>query len=255
MLGVVQGAAVHSQTLAGEQTQPADEKTQPLEGEHTQTHTQQLKLLRVEKVEEELSEELDCEGLETRAVLGEQTPAEENKDAERWESAQADPEADDSEAEERVFKAKVVAVIRVHPPHWRRALVPRARFSGQPLRPVGLNSRHIMLNMPLHMRAMWNCKSFLLGALVEKDNEGRWFAPRRNNEAITRKHDILEREPLALKGSKVGGWFLVDELPDTDQLTGELMDPTVFAGRWQNDLGSVIKHLLKKHEGDLVEWS
>ena len=46
---------------------------------------------------------------------------------------------------------------------------------------------------------------------------------------------------------------MVDKLPDTDQLTGELMDPTVFASRWQNDPRSVIWSLLKKHEGDLVK--
>ena len=46
---------------------------------------------------------------------------------------------------------------------------------------------------------------------------------------------------------------MIDELPDTDQLSGAIMDSATFASRWQQNPSEVLKHLLKKHEGELVE--
>ena len=69
-----------------------------------------------------------------------------------------------------------------------------------------------------------------------KDENGRWFV-----------------EPRALRHSWYGGWKLIDELPDTDQLSGAIMDSATFASRWQQKPSEVLKHLLKKHEGELVE--
>ena len=71
--------------------------------------------------------------------------------------------------------------------------------------------------------------------------------------AVTRKFDFLERQPRALCHSSDGGWKLIDELPDTDQLSGAIVDSASFASRWQRNPSEVLKHLLKKHEGELVE--
>ena len=46
---------------------------------------------------------------------------------------------------------------------------------------------------------------------------------------------------------------MVDELPDTDELSGIPMTEEVFGSRWHRDHKLVVTHLLKKHEGDLVE--
>ena len=46
---------------------------------------------------------------------------------------------------------------------------------------------------------------------------------------------------------------MVDQLPDTDELSGIPMPDDTFASRWQRDREMVLKHLLATHEGDLVE--
>ena len=46
---------------------------------------------------------------------------------------------------------------------------------------------------------------------------------------------------------------MTDELPDIDELSGAIMDPNKFASQWNCDPRHVLKHLIKKHEGELVE--
>ena len=83
----------------------------------------------------------------------------------------------------------------------------------------------------------------------------KYFVPWLNDRSITRKYDILQREPLALRGSDRGGWRLCDELPDTDVDGGNAMswDKFMDPRRWQGNEVKVPKHLFKKHEGELVE--
>ena len=95
--------------------------------------------------------------------------------------------------------------------------------------------------------------SFSLESLRRKDENGSWFVPAMNKLAIIYRYDILEREPDALKKSSEGGWRLIDELPDTDTRSGDIMSWATFAGRWKHNPSLVLKHLLKKHEGELVE--
>ena len=45
---------------------------------------------------------------------------------------------------------------------------------------------------------------------------------------------------------------LTDVLPDTDG-EGEPMSSHALAGRWQYNVAEVLKHLMKKHEGELAE--
>jgi len=83
----------------------------------------------------------------------------------------------------------------------------------------------------------------------------KYFVPWMNDQSITRKYDILEREPLALVGSGRGGWRLCDKLADTDVDGGKAMSCEKFKdpSRWQGDMAKVLKHLFRKHEGGLVE--
>ena len=45
---------------------------------------------------------------------------------------------------------------------------------------------------------------------------------------------------------------MTDVLPDTDG-EGEPMSSHALAGRWQYNVAEVLKHLMKKHEGELAE--
>ena len=94
---------------------------------------------------------------------------------------------------------------------------------------------------------------FTLTSLSEPNHKGKSFVAAQNFDAVTRRYDILERHPEAKVPSRDGGWCLVDELPDTDVLSGIPMSDAIFASRWQQDPSLVLKHLLKKHEGELVE--
>ena len=51
----------------------------------------------------------------------------------------------------------------------------------------------------------------------------------------------------------VGQWSLVDVLPDMGELSGIAMSEDTFAILWQENYKQVLQHLLKKHEGELVE--
>ena len=71
--------------------------------------------------------------------------------------------------------------------------------------------------------------------------------------AIASKYYMLEKEPNALQHSQGDGWCLIDELPDTDQLSGVVMGPATFAGRWQQHPAEVMTHVINNHTGELVE--
>ena len=90
---------------------------------------------------------------------------------------------------------------------------------------------------------------FTLTSSTEKNEDGRWFVPAQNFDAVTRRYDILERHWGATVPSWEGGWCLVDELPDTDELSGIPMSDYNFASRWQRDHELVLKHLLKTRGG------
>ena len=47
---------------------------------------------------------------------------------------------------------------------------------------------------------------------------------------------------------------MIGELPDTDQLSGAVMDPATVASRWQQHPAEVLKHLFKQHEGNWWSW-
>ena len=77
---------------------------------------------------------------------------------------------------------------------------------------------------------------FTLTSLTEQNGQGRWFVPAQNYDAITRRYDIIDREPEATIPSSQGGWRLVDELPDTVQPSGiPIMTDFISASRWQPD--------------------
>ena len=153
--------------------------------------------------------------------------------------------ATESEAEEMAFKLKVAAVIRRFPKAKRFALTPYPRFR---LPAVGGGAIGCM-DVQLHMYAVGHGAGvpFTFNSLRAVDENGRWFVPRTQHAAITRRLDITDREPRAPLHSWQGGWRLIDELPDTDQLSGVVMDSATFASRWRQDPKEVLKHLFSKH--------
>ena len=92
---------------------------------------------------------------------------------------------------------------------------------------------------------------FTLTSLSEKNDEGCWFLPAQNYDALTRKHDLLERSGAgAIAPSYQGGWRLVDELPVTDELSGIPMSDDTVASRWKRSHELVLKHLMNKARGN-----
>ena len=82
-----------------------------------------------------------------------------------------------------------------------------------------------------------------------RGTDGRRFVAAQNFDAQTHRHYILENVRAA-----EGGWHLADALPDTDQLSGMPMTEDTFAtSRWQQNASLVLKHVMKAHEGGLVE--
>ena len=68
--------------------------------------------------------------------------------------------------------------------------------------------------------------------------------------AITAKHSllaILEREPSTSR------WHSPASLPDTDGMGERAIPPGDFERRWDCDVCKLVKHLIKKHEGEVVE--
>ncbi len=195
-------------------------------------------------LEEAEEEELDHVGVDTRPTVGQGTQATEHP--EQFAAT------DDSEAEERAFKRRVASIRRVHPAHKRFSVLPRGRFAS--LIPVGGgplavgSEATIHIDMALHRKAVRCGIPFGMNELTSEDENGRRFVASINHVAITRRFELLER--ISQEG---GRWRLTDELPDTDVETGAVMDPAVFASRWQQDPQKVLLHLVKKHEGELVE--
>ena len=215
--------------------------------------------------EDEGKDETDHEGLDVRPCLGEQDPEVVEQDRQRLEDLARSGEDWDSEAEELAFKNKVSAVTRERPPDSRMFLVPKPRFKpavggagGQQGPAVGGQDGGVSMDMRLHMSVLstyGGTQDFGLQEMTCKYDGNKYFVPWMNHKSISRKFDILQREPHALKGSGRGGWRLCDELADTDVDGGKAMSREKFMdpSRWQGDMAKVLKHLFKKHEGELVE--
>ena len=191
----------------------------------------------------------EWEGLDDRAVIGEGGYDEERETAERLQDATF------SEQEDMAFKLKVSAVVRKSPKARRFAVTHHSRFRPPPYVGGGTAPDVLRICIKLHreVRDQKHGQRFNLELLRNKDEYGRWFVPAMSFAAVTHRYDILERKPRALRHSWQGGWKLIDELPDTDQLSGAIMDSETFVSRWQQNPSEVLKHLLKKHEGELVE--
>ena len=184
--------------------------------------------------------------LDTRQELGEGTEQEEPQE-----------EGGDSEAEERAFKRMVSAVRRRFPRQQRFYIKPRGKFRPEPADGSGVGAGQgpiLVYDVDLHMRATQIGLRFGWHELSSQDENGRSFIALHNYNAITYRYDLLERLPGTLTPSRLGsGWRLTDELPDTDLESGAVMADQVFASRWQRNPGLVLHHLIKKHEGELVE--
>ena len=217
--------------------------------------------------EDEGKDETDHEGLDVRPCLGEQDPDVLEQERQRLEDLARSGEEWDSEAEELAFKNKVSAVTRERPPASRMFLVPKPRFKpavggagGQQGPAVGGQDGgvDVSMDMRLHLPVLstrGGTQDFGLQEMTRKYDGNKYFVPWMSDKSITRKFDILQREPHALKGSDMGGWRLCDELADTDVDGGKAMSREKFMNpsRWQGDTALVLKHLFKKHEGELVE--
>ena len=90
---------------------------------------------------------------------------------------------------------------------------------------------------------------FSLKELSATDDNGRWFVPAQNRQAITRKYGILQRKPVVPSWKQ--GWPLVGQLPGTDTLSGIPLSDSDFASRWQEDPFKVLTHLMKKARGGI----
>jgi len=84
-------------------------------------------------------------------------------------------------------------------------------------------------------------------SLTVEYEEHRRFVTHWNFEAVTRSHQLFAQPDL-------GTWKLLSELPDTDAETGAPMDDATFTSRWQRQSEVVLKHLMKKHEGEVRQF-
>ena len=224
-----------------------------------------LMQVQAKEQEDEGKDETDHEGLDVRPCLGEQDPDVLERERQRLKDLARSGEEWDSEAEELAFKNKVSAVTRERPPASRMFLVPKRRFKsavggagGQQGPAVGGQDGgvDVSMDMRLHMSVLCRGGAQDFGLQEMTCMYGnKYFVPWMNNQSITRKYDILEREPGALFGRGMGGWRLCDELADTDVDGGKAMSREKFMdpSRWQGEMKKVLKHLFKKHEGELVE--
>ena len=174
-------------------------------------------------------DEKDYEDLDERAVLGEESFAEEEAQA-----AERQHQDDDTEAEEREFMRKVAAVGRVHETHKRygvaSALNPRCRQA------VGGGAEQ--LGSEVHNCAIQFGEGveFTLASL----REGCSFVAIQNYNAITRRHEVMKHN--------CQDWPLLNDLPDTDG-TGTSMSDETFTSRWQCNRLWALKHLMKTRGG------
>ena len=216
------------------------------------------------------NEEQDHVGLEYRPVLGEQDPEEEQENSAKMKQAEED--RDWNLLAEMQFKSRVAAVTRVTPKHQRMWLTPEPRFR-KPKSAVGDHTSAVGDSMPgvggtvsmdmdLHAWVVPLGIPFDLERLSAKyappshavNEAGKFFVGMAASMSITSRKR-LEEHPLALQGTAVGvgGWKLGDELPDTDELTGEPVSDWEFHQRWNKSAGLLMHHLIKKHEGELKE--
>ena len=250
----IDAAPAETQPLAGTaspQTQPVPPpQTQPLAGTafpQTQPPQTQPLVLQALPQTQPLAEDArgddgddnDHEGLDSRAAVGEQSVEEETAQAERQH------QGEDSEAEEIAVKLKVSAVVRF-------ARAPNHRF-----RPavggIGGGGAAATLDMQVHQHALWMGEGvkFTLTSLTEKNEQGKWFVPAQTFDAITHSHRLKKDDVPSCQG----GWCLVCELPDTDELSGIHMSDSTFASRrWQGDPSLILKHLLKNTRGNWLSW-
>ena len=147
---------------------------------------------------------------------------------------------------------KVAAVVRVAARTKRFAMAPHQRFN----RPaVGGGGAAAELDMQVHRYAcrMAEGVEFTLTSLAEQNEDGRWFVPAQTFASITCRIDLLERLPKATVPSCKGGWRLVDELPDTDKLSGiPMTDYTLTSDpRWQGDHKNGLEALAQKTRGGI----
>jgi hypothetical protein len=92
------------------------------------------------------------------------------------------------------------------------------------------------------------------------DQKPREFIAHCSHKALCATH-ALQKELLPVVDGQGGdrSWFtgLLSSLPDTD--TGEPIQKEEFMQRWSGDCLTLLKHLFKKHEGEVVElagsWS
>ena len=207
-----------------------------------------LMQVQAKEQEDEGKDETDHEGLDVRPCLGEQDPDVLELERQRLEDLARSGEEWDSEAEELAFKHRVSAVTRERPPDPRKYLVPKPRFKpavggagGQQGPAVGGQDGGVDVSMDMHLHmsvlsSRGGTQDFGLQEMTCVYGD-KYFVPWMNNQSITHRYDILERQPLAFVGSDRGGWRLCDELADTDVDGGKamsrekFMDPT----RWQGD--------------------
>ena len=195
------------------------------------------------------NDDYDYEGLDTRAAVGEESFQEERAQEERRHQAE---DAADSEFEERAFMLKVAAVVRKTPRQKRFAIVPHPRF-----RPAAVGGGGVALrcvDMHVHQSAKERGRGvvFTLTSLSEQevgfDGKSRWFVSAQNFNAVTHRYDIMKQIEGATN-IPPNGWCLIDELPDTDELSGIPMAEETFGSRWHRNHSLVVKHLLKTRGG------
>ena len=68
--------------------------------------------------------------------------------------------------------------------------------------------------------------------------------------AIKAKHDLMEQLQRLPSDNP---WRSADSLPDTDSQGERTIDPAQFQSRWGGDFWPLVFHLIKKHEGEVVE--
>ena len=137
-------------------------------------------------------------------------------------------------------------------------LVPKRRFKtgvggagGQQGPAVGGQDGGVYVSMDtrLHLRVLsrrGGTQDFGLAEMTCMYDDDRYFGPWMNLRSITCKHDIFDREELAMVGSDEGGWRLCDELADTDADGGKAMSRETFMDRWRGDKNFLAQALVQE---------
>ena len=164
---------------------------------------------------------------------------------------------DDSEAEDLAFARKVRAVRRSAPKQHKFAIAPRGRFRAA----VGAEvAGTATLDLGVHMHAWEVAENVTMDSYVRvypSEKKDRNFVERCLFEALTDFHTLVEKHPHAFAAVGAQGghplWQLTRELPDLDYDDGTIIDELKFQNRWEQDPKQLLKHLFKKHEGEVVE--